>query len=124
MGHRIAYIEETPVRPRSPRKKNKGWLDTIRSLPCTVCKKPDCSDAAHIRFADRIYYKRHSGLGEKPNDVWVVPLCRDCHVKQHSENEASWWRAVNIDPLWIAMLLRQHSEDRQILELIVSEAGS
>jgi hypothetical protein len=43
------------------------------------------SQAAHIRS------NTGGGMGLKPSDSWCVPLCVNCHRKQHETSEAKFW---------------------------------
>lgn len=82
---------------RKPREQDAAFLAYVRSLPCTICRRPGC-DAAHIRAAAPQYGKRYTGKGEKPSDKWAVPLCRDHHREQHDRgDELAWWASYGID---------------------------
>lgn len=43
------------------------------------------SQAAHVRRAN------NSGIGCKPSDKHLVPLCSDCHKIQHQHGESALW---------------------------------
>lgn len=64
--------------------RNKKHLEFIRSLSCCVCGSIPC-DAAHIRKGTG------GGMGMKPGDDCVIPLCRSCHMGQHRTGEVSFW---------------------------------
>lgn len=49
--------------------------------------------------------KPSTGMGEKPDDKWAVPLCRKCHMEQHRYNELAWWDFHRKNPFKIAMQL-------------------
>src|ERR1700761_1229806 len=70
---------------RTPRKKNPRYLAFIRLMRCCICGRLD-SEAAHIRSASLENGKSHTGLGQKPDDFWTLPLCRDHHSEQHRGN--------------------------------------
>lgn len=53
----------------------KDERDLIRNQPCINCNHPPPSDPAHIKT-------RGSGAGFKENEM--MPLCRVCHVEQHT----------------------------------------
>jgi hypothetical protein len=54
----------------------------------------------HIRFAQA------RALDRKVSDEYTVPVCRLHHRELHRYgDEASWWAAVGVDPLPIALLL-------------------
>jgi hypothetical protein len=91
---------------RQPRIEDPTYLAYVRTLPCVVCNKAGPSDAAHLRSASLWYGKRQTGLGEKPDDKWTLPLCRYHHTEQHSGNELSWWARIGVgDPFAIAVTL-------------------
>lgn len=50
-------------------------LAFIRTLPCCVCANPIPSEAAHIRIGN------DGGVGMKPGDNHVVPMCHACHAE-------------------------------------------
>jgi hypothetical protein len=90
---------------RQPRLEDAAWLAHVRTLPCLICGKVP-SDPAHIRSSSLRYGKRQTGLGEKPSDVWVLPLCRLHHDEQHRHgNELAWWAGYGIDPFAVALKL-------------------
>lgn len=91
---------------RQPRIEDPAHLAFVRTLPCTVCSRPGPNDPAHLRAAARQYGKRHTGMAEKPDDKWVLPLCRTHHDAQHRENELGWWAKMGIaDPFALAVAL-------------------
>ncbi len=55
--------------------------------------------AAHVRSGT------DGGMGMKPSDRYSVPLCPDCHAQQHRVGELSFWAALGIDPLNVALRL-------------------
>lgn len=59
-------------------------LAFIRSLPCCRCGKSP-SQAAHVRMGTG------GGMGMKPDDRYTVPLCADCHRRQHDVGERAFW---------------------------------
>lgn len=86
-------------------------LDFVRQLSCVMCGDNTSTEAAHIRFADPRAAKPITGIGTKPADDWVVPLCGACHRSQHTENEREWWSCRHIDPIFVAMALSRVSGD-------------
>jgi hypothetical protein len=90
---------------RQPRMEDAVYLAYVRGLPCLICGYPR-SDPAHLRSAARQYGKRQCGMGEKPDDRWVLPLCRHHHDEQHRHNELQWWASYGIpDPHALAIAL-------------------
>lgn len=99
----------TDVRQKQPRKKNENHLKAIRQCNCLVCGASYPSEAAHIRYSSMRYGKFHTGMGQKPDDKWTVPLCARCHrigdkkiTAQHQMSERKFWKAHGINPIEIA----------------------
>jgi hypothetical protein len=99
---------------RRPREKNDRHLDFIRSLPCASCRDDTATEAAHLRTGNLEYGKRHTGMAEKPADLWVLPLCGRCHRAQHSANEINFWANLGIDPFRLALSLFAASGDHEL----------
>lgn len=94
------------LRQRQPREEDPAYLAYVRTLPCRICGRPGPSDPAHLRTGARQYDKPHTGMGEKPSDRWVLPLCRTHHDDQHRHNELEWWtRQGYLDPFALAIAL-------------------
>jgi hypothetical protein len=53
------------------------------------------------------------GIGVKPGDRYAVPLCAACHAKQHRIGELTFWSALHIDPLSVALRLWSISGDAE-----------
>ena len=88
---------------RNPRVHCEAYLRLIRQLPCLVClafpPANGLNEAAHVRFGDDLWMKHHTGMAEKPDDKWTVPLCQACHIEQHRQNERLFWERQKIDVL-------------------------
>lgn len=99
---------------RSPRVRDERHLKFIRTLPCAICGQLDRIEAAHIRFADAEYDKRSCGFGEKPSDMWSLPLCQDHHREQHAMgDERRFWQDYSIDPLPLARAIYGKTGNRR-----------
>jgi hypothetical protein len=116
------------LRQRRPRKKDAAYLAFIRRLPSLVSGQDGC-EACHVRYGSPAHGKRHTGMAERPDDRWSVPLTPYEHRlgndSQHSTNERKWWAAHGIDPLAVAGLLYasyQAGEDEQIARQICLSA--
>jgi hypothetical protein len=88
---------------RHEREHDKGYLAHTRLQPCIVGPiLGGCEgriDPAHLRFGEAKVGRLNPGLGKKPDDRWVLPLCRKHHEAQHAAgNERRWWAEVGIDP--------------------------
>lgn len=96
----------TELRQRQPRLHDPGFLRFIRKQPCCVCGATVRIEAAHIRMGSAIYMKRATGMQEKPDDRWTVPLCawdhRESPASQHNIGEETFWRREEMNPFHIA----------------------
>jgi hypothetical protein len=112
------------LRQREPRERDERHLRAIRQCPCVLCKGP--AEAAHVRYGDPERGKRSVGIGERPSDCWVCPLCPQHHRlandSQHATgDERAWWEARGIDPLALAARLYAVSPDVEAMTRIVME---
>ena len=96
---------------RQPRLHDEKHLQFVRTLPCIVSKDNTSTEAAHIRYSDLRVAKRKVGVGEKPDDRWVLPLSSEQHRRQHAINERTYWKLVGIDPILYALALYAVSGD-------------
>jgi len=88
----------------------------VRQLPCVACGRAAPSEAAHVRTGT------DGGAALKPGDRYTVPLCTVCHAKQHRMGELSFWSALCIDPLNVALRLWTISADVKAGERTVFRA--
>lgn len=112
------------MRLKRPREKDDGHLDFIRSLPCCLCGDNTATEAAHLRSGNLAYGKRHTGMQEKPHDMWTVPLCNGCHRSQHAGNEAIFWEDRGINPWVLCLSLYASSGDSEMCITILERQGS
>ena len=58
---------------------------------------------AHVRYGEPARGKPPTGMAEKPDDMWVLPLTPDEHQfgadAQHKAGERDWWKKQGIDPI-------------------------
>lgn len=98
-----------PKRERG-RQEDPAHLALVRRCPCIVTGITVGVEAAHIRMSARGGGKVNPGIGQKPSDRWVLPLCADAHREQHSGREQDFWDRHDIDPLRTAERLYDLSE--------------
>lgn len=110
------------MRMRRPRKQDGAHLEFIRALSCCVCGDNTSTEAAHIRTGSNRAAKRWTGMGERPDDAWTLPLCGECHQEQHKGGEIDFWERNRIDPFATAAFLALHSGDFEAAEMVVSNA--
>ncbi len=82
----------------------RKWL--INEWACAGCgvfgTVYDPLEAAHYRIGT------NGGMGLKPSDRWLLPLCYKCHhCEQHQKGERSFWRGQ--DPKAMAEALARVS---------------
>jgi hypothetical protein len=97
------------VRQRRVRQRDPGYLAWLRQQRC-VCgclQGPPC-DAAHLRAASYRYDKPITGIAQKPDDKWALPLLHSHHMLQHQHgDELHWWALHGVaDPF--ALCLRYY----------------
>ena len=119
---RIASANARTSRPLArskPRPNLRGRVQHVafvRRIPCLTCGKAAPSEAAHVRTGT------DGGVGVKPGDRYAVPLCAACHAKQHRIGELTFWSALRIDPLNVALRLWTVSADLKAGERTVFRA--
>lgn len=130
-GYRIprpatAFSLDRDRKSRGGRREERDHLGFIRKLPCCVCGKRMGVEAAHLRLASPIHGKGATGMGTKPNDCWVNPLCAEHHRtdpdSQHNTSEEAFWARHGIDPFGLATSLYASSGDEEAAELIIQAA--
>jgi hypothetical protein len=90
----------------------------VSRQPCVVCGRTP-ADPHHLRFA------QPRALGRKVSDEYTVPVCRTHHRELHGYgDEASWWAAVNVDPVPIALELWQRTRPGRFAGIDRSDAGA
>ena len=80
--------------------RSNKHLQFIRTLPCCTCPATAPTEACHIRAS------LDGGIGLKPSDKYVVPMCHECHSKQHRTSEKEHFK--NIDET-IKFALKLHN---------------
>ena len=90
---------------RNPRERDEEHLAAVRLCMCLKCGKDPAGEAAHIRMASAAHGKKEAGIGAKPGDRWVVPLCHADHMELHDMGERAFFEAIGISPLSTAGLL-------------------
>ncbi len=102
-------FHEYEPRFKKPRIEDKAYLNCIRQCDCLTCGVGGRSEAAHIRYPDLNFDKFATGMQEKPDDMWTLPLCAYCHRTgknaQHNQNERKFWQHHNINPVALAVKL-------------------
>lgn len=74
--------------PKTKPLRSKSHLAFVRNLPCVACFGVP-SEAAHLRTA------ANAGVGVKPPDSCVIPLCHGCHHLAHQHGHKTFLGDVN-----------------------------
>lgn len=108
------------TRATTNKARNKGRQDPrdcpshrqwVRGHACAVCGEHPV-EAAHCRkgIPD---HEGPGGVGLKPHDKWVIPLCPAHHKIQHDMGEESFERSFRINMKSIAKQLWKQSPHRR-----------
>ena len=94
----------TSLGQRQPRKRDLKYLAWLRRQPCACCRQAPPCDAAHLRASSAQYLKTNA-IGQKPDDMWALPLKHAHHMAQHDYgNELDWWAKRGVaDPFALAL---------------------
>lgn len=138
MSHRIATAlpmfekgkrRRARVRPvaegqRRPRVRDRKHLASVAALPCLVSGAPGPSICAHVRYGEAAAGKPHTGMAEKPDDKWTVPLCPELHTDhaaaQHRYGERDWWARLGVDPVAVCEELYRCSGNLPAMEEVIA----
>lgn len=112
----------TSRRLKRQRVDSKDHLRFIRSLPCIVTGASVDVEAAHVSYEDLRYGKLGRGKGQKEEDCWTLPLCRDEHAIQHESDEGLFWAVRGINPCAVALALWRCSGDYETALIILHRA--
>lgn len=108
------------MRFKHPRVHDGAHLEFIRSLPCISCFNDIETQAAHLRSDNRMYGKTGTGMQQKPDDRWTLPLCGRCHDVQHKGNEKNFWANLGVNPHVLALSLHAASGDFELAQDVIS----
>ena len=100
----VSEVKRLPA-AKTIRLRDKEHRKFVVQQPCLVCGRSPV-DPHHLRYA------QPRALGRKVSDEFTVPVCRTHHRELHRYgDEASWWAAVQVDPIPIALDLWRRSHD-------------
>lgn len=104
---------------RRPREHDEKHLRYIRGLPCLLCNDNTSTEAAHVRYAEPMLAKPISGMGNKSDDSYTVPLCGKHHREQTNYgDERGYWERLGVPVLGIAQTLYINSGNQEFGERI------
>lgn len=70
--------ESFMLRPKRRRWENEKYTRWVKSQPCECCRRP--ADDPHHVIGHGM-----GGTATKAHDLFVFPLCRECHDKLHAD---------------------------------------
>lgn len=111
-----------PSSKKTRRMEDPMHLAFIRKLPSVISGEYGC-EACHIRAASAVHRKKFTGMGQKADDCWVLPLTPSEHKAQHSVNEMEFWRSHGIDPHELAARLYEVTGNTESATRILSRAA-
>jgi len=107
-------IRKLPKKKRvSDRYTSQRHRNHVRGHACVVCDAEAPIEVAHVRLGT------DGGMSKKPSDYYTVSLCKDCHARQHTEGERTFWRGKNVGDIIEAFIrtspvraeIHQHRRD-------------
>ena len=78
---------------RSTRWRSLKHCNHVRRHACVKCDVSAPIEVAHVRKGSG------AGIGQKPHDYLAVSLCKECHQRQHSEGEDTFWKGYNVSAI-------------------------
>ena len=76
--------------PKKKRIVDEAYRKSFKDSVCqasrdgiNICGQP--AIGAHINTEE------YAGIGQKADDDLIFPLCHECHLAQHKDDNASWW---------------------------------
>ncbi len=109
---------------RAPRQEDRQHLAFVSTLPCVITGRPGVQ-VCHLRSSCLPLNKRHTGMREKPDDRFVLPMIPQMHARQHSMNEVRFWTAMGWqwqDTVQLALDLYKHTGDEDTCKRLIARA--
>jgi hypothetical protein len=111
-------IRKLPKKPkRETRFRSHRHLNHVRSHACVVCDSEAPIEAAHVRLGSG------AGMGQKPHDYLAVALCKECHQRQHTVGERTFWEPLVFDVAAILAEFIRTSPVQREIDLHRKDAG-
>lgn len=99
--------------PKQPKRSGRWTCQShrnfVRKHACSMCDSTTAIEVAHVRFGSG------AGLGQKPDDWRTVSLCSECHRKQHTIGEQTFWKGHDVEAL-IESFIKASPKRREIME--------
>lgn len=81
-----------------------------------MCGSTAGIEVAHVRLGSG------AGLSQKPDDWATCSLCRDCHARQHTVGERTFWQGRDLEAL-VEFFIKS-SPRRHEIEQVRRERGA
>jgi hypothetical protein len=91
-------------------KRSPAHRKWIRGWACVACGSETAIECAHVRTGT------DGGVGIKPSDRWTIPLCKECHTRQHQVGEDAFEKERGLNMKAVAEKLFRDSPHRGKLE--------
>lgn len=78
---------------RASRWRSQAHAAFVRSHACSMCGAMAPIEFAHVRLGSG------AGMGQRPDDWNAVSLCKDCHQRQHTVGERTFWLGKDVEAL-------------------------
>ena len=70
---------------RARRWRSQAHCNFVRGHACSFCGSDVAIEVAHVRVGSG------AGMGQKPSDDRTCSLCKECHTRQHTIGERTFW---------------------------------
>ena len=118
---KLGSLLKAARKPGAKRERKPDYLALIRRCPCLGCDADPAGEAAHLRLA-AAHVKPITGIGIRPDDLWALPLHAACHRRQHEIGELSFWHALGLDPIAIALSLHAQCPSIERMRAVIFKA--
>lgn len=78
---------------RATRWRSQAHCNHVRGFACSVCHSTAGIEVAHVRLGSG------AGIAQKPDDWRTVALCKECHQRQHTVGERTFWAGKDVEKL-------------------------
>ena len=78
---------------RSSRWRSQAHCNHVRSHACSMCGSTTAIEVAHVRIGSG------AGMGQRPHDWATCSLCKECHARQHSVGERTFWQGRDVEAI-------------------------
>lgn len=95
--------------PKNRKVRCKAYLEWLRTQPCIVCGRQP-SEYLSVMAAHQNLTKNAKGISTKVDDTWALPVCTECHRREHNAGVKTFWKDADIKILAITTMTKFISE--------------